>query len=45
MDEFAHGGTDNGFAVFALGLEAFAERLDGVMVSLGRQRGHVQDRA
>ena len=45
MNKFAHGSADNGFAIFALGLEAFAERADDRVMSPSGYGGHVQDLA
>ena len=42
MDQFAHGGANDGLAVFAVGLEALAEGADGRVVPLSGQGGHVQ---
>ncbi len=37
MNEFTHGGTDNGFAVLAIGFKAFTELTDkGVTESAGK---------
>jgi hypothetical protein len=42
MDEFTHGGADDGFTVFTVGFEAFAEGANGRVVFPCAECWHIQ---